>query len=213
MFLPLLFQSQGMPCLVIGGGDVAMRKIVILRDNGCDVTVIAPKIVPMVAELIDEKRVKWQQREYRSGDCRNYSLVIAATEHRDVNETVFNEAKAMNIPVNVVDDPELCTVIFPAIHRDGDLNIAVSTSGNAPFMAAELRDRIARNASGWGRWIELAGRFRVIVRAEVQDPSARKSLYNYFISVGPIHEELSPPKENELELWMLWLNGIAEGQG
>ncbi|MDP8229426.1 MAG: bifunctional precorrin-2 dehydrogenase/sirohydrochlorin ferrochelatase [Candidatus Electryoneaceae bacterium] len=213
MFLPLLFQSQGMPCLVVGGGDVALRKIVILRENGCTVIVIAPEVVPQIAELINKKMVKWLQRKFMPGDCRRFSLVIAATEHRDINETVYNEAKALNVPVNVVDDPELCTVIFPAIFRDGNLNISVSTSGSAPFMAAELRDRVRRNASGWGRWIQLAGRFREIVRAEVTDPYEQKRLYKLFISLGPIPAELTPPAKNNLEQWMSWLESITEEKG
>ncbi len=132
MFFPLLLRD-GFSCLVVGGGNVASRKIEMLLQIPCSLTVIAPGLIDAVAEVVRFKSVRWLKRGYAPGDCEGFQLVIAATPRRDVNRKVFDEAKRLRIPVNVVDDPEISTVIFPAVWRSGSLLLAVSTEGVAPF--------------------------------------------------------------------------------
>jgi uroporphyrin-III C-methyltransferase / precorrin-2 dehydrogenase / sirohydrochlorin ferrochelatase len=210
MHLPLFFNSDGIHCLVIGGGEVASHKIDILCRYNCRTTVIAPDVIPSVSSHVDNGAITWQKRKYESGDCSNYSLVIAATGQRGVNKAVSDEAKSLSIPVNVVDDPELCTVTFAAIHRDEDLTLAVSTGGSAPFMAAEIRNRISDHTTGWGNWLNIAGRYRAIVRKEVPDFEKQKSLYQSFVDIKPFPIGAVPPDEESLEKWMTWLNSVAE---
>jgi len=205
MFLPLFFKSD-LSCLVVGGGQVASHKIRILLEASCRVTVVAPKISDYVAEERDRKSLRWIQRKYRAGDCRGYHLVIAATPRRDVNLKISEEARKNGTPVNVVDDPVLSTVIFPAIWREQSLSVAVSTGGAAPFMASEIRTRIARFARGLGDWAESAGRFRKAVKEASFKEEDKSTLYRRFVDAGPPAPEEIPPEGADLEGWLSWLN-------
>lgn len=116
-------------------------------------------------------RLRWLARVYQDGDCTGFQLVIAATACEETNKAVSSEARQKGIPVNVVDVPELCTVIFGASWNEGPVTISVSTGGVAPFMAAFVRDRVSEAACGMGEWVEAAGRFRTAVRWAIKDPS------------------------------------------
>jgi uroporphyrin-III C-methyltransferase / precorrin-2 dehydrogenase / sirohydrochlorin ferrochelatase len=207
MNLPLVFKTENLRVLIVGGGDVAAHKMEILRSLGCELTVIAPQ----VKDSIRAGAVRWIEREYQAGDCRGFQLIIAATNRRELNRAVSDEAKALGVPVNVVDDPQLCTVIFPAVWRQGPLTVAVSTEGVAPFMAAAVRDRLAGQAGQLARWVELAGRFRAAVRAEVSDWDERKLLYREFMRAVKPDEALAAPAGTRLRDWMEWLNRAEEG--
>lgn len=210
MFLPLFFKG-GLSCLVIGGGRVASHKIRILLDSSCIVTVIAPRISEYVSRALKQQHVRWIQREYIAGDCEGYSLVIAATPAREVNRLVSEESRERRIPINVVDDPDLSTVIFPAIWREQALAIAVGTGGAAPFMAAEIRSRISRFAQGLGAWVEIGKRFRETVKTEVQDTDEKNALYKRFLDAGQPDPASGPPPEGmDLKGWLDWLERLQE---
>ena len=211
MYLPLLFK-EGLRCLIVGGGEVASRKIDILLDIPCDITIVAPQISDLAAEEVRKGSVRWLEREYSPGDCEGFQLIVAATPIREVNRLVFEEAGKLGIPVNVVDDPMLSTVIFPAVWRDQSLSIAVSTGGAAPFLAAEIRTLLAGYANGMGRWTELAGRFREIVRKEIVDIGERKTLYKKFLDAGQPDEFETPPNSTRLSDWLMWLENLRKKQ-
>jgi uroporphyrin-III C-methyltransferase/precorrin-2 dehydrogenase/sirohydrochlorin ferrochelatase len=134
--------------------------------------------------------------------------VIAATQLREVNRAVFEEARTLGVPVNVVDDPGLCTVVFPAIWRNGPLMVAVSTGGEAPFMAAAIRDRVAAHAAGMGQWVVAASRFRQAVRKAVKDPDERYRLYQEFLAAPSLGNAAGAPESVDLEVWRAWLDQI-----
>lgn len=205
MFLPLFFKS-GISCLVVGGGRVASHKIEILLEADCKITIIAPEISDHASEEVRKQSVRWLEREYAEGDCEGYQLVIAATPFREVNRRISGEAGQRGIPVNVVDDPELSTVIFPAIWRDKPLTIAVSTGGVAPFMAAEIRSLLGGYAGGMGQWVETGGKYREIVKKAVAGMEDRNSLYRKFLDAGrpDIHD--TPPDSSDLNEWLIWLD-------
>jgi len=205
MFLPLFFKTDNLNCLIIGGGEIAAHKIAALEELSCSLTVIAPRINDSVRERVGQKRVRWLEREYRPDDCRSYQLVIAATQDREINRTVSEEAQALGIPVNVVDDPELCTVIFPALWRDEPLTVAVSTGGRAPFMAAAIRSHLAKSSERLGEWVEVAAEFRTAVRSEVTDPAEKTRLYQKFLEAGPLSRSADIPDTGRLEDWLKWL--------
>jgi uroporphyrin-III C-methyltransferase / precorrin-2 dehydrogenase / sirohydrochlorin ferrochelatase len=208
MYLPLVFKGNGLRCLIVGGGEVAWRKLELLLDTGCDVTVLAPRIHDRIQSAIAERGVFWIPREFRSGDCRGYQLVIAATELREINRAVSEESKSLGIPVNVVDDPELCTIIFPAVWRRDSLTIAVTTEGAAPFMAAAVRDRLALQATSLSGWVEAAAKFRAVVRSEVSDTIEKRRLYQQFIdAIGPV-DPPDPPDSKKLGDWKVWLEKL-----
>jgi len=213
MYLPLYFNTEFMDCLVFGGGSIAFHKIQALLEAGCKVVVISPTISPDVARLVDEGRIAYLRREYQYGDCMGNQLVIAATADPVVDKQISDEARALGIPVNVVDVPRLCSVIFPAVERDEPLVVAVSTGGIAPFMAAELRNKLRSVVAGWSRWVCIAGHFREIVKQNVDKLSERNILYKKFVSAGEPPYDYQPPDSDDLDVWLNWLDSMPGRNG
>ncbi|MDP8238844.1 MAG: bifunctional precorrin-2 dehydrogenase/sirohydrochlorin ferrochelatase [Candidatus Hatepunaea meridiana] len=210
MYLPLLFNTDTMNCLIVGGGKVALRKVEVLLDAGCKVKVISPDVISPISDLVKAEKIAYNQREYQNGDCNGMQLVISATENTFVNMQVSEDAGALNIPVNVVDVPELCTVIFPAIYRDEPLIVAVSTGGEAPFMAQELRNRVEKTISKWSRWVIIARRFRKIVLQNTSIVSEKRAFYRKFIQAGIPPDNVNPPDDDILDNWLKWLKNLSE---
>jgi uroporphyrin-III C-methyltransferase/precorrin-2 dehydrogenase/sirohydrochlorin ferrochelatase len=210
LFLPLVFNTDGLRCIVIGGGEVAARKVELLCGLDCVVTVVAPSVHDAIRSAVDTGNVQWITRDYREGDCRGFQLVIAATEQSQVNRAVSEEARKLGVPVNVVDDPELCTVIFPAIWQKGPLTVAVSTEGVAPFMAAAVRNRVADQAAYLPDWVEAAGRFRSVVRNEIGNPSDRGRYYTLFLDAVRPEQAPDLPLSGRLEEWVARLEHIRD---
>jgi len=130
---------EGRSCLVVGGGRVGIEKAAGLLECGARVSVVAPQADPELADLPGE----WIRRAYRSTDLEGRFLVVAATSNRSVNRRVFADAEARALLCNVVDTPELCSFILPAVHREGPIALAVSTGGASPALAQHLRERLA----------------------------------------------------------------------
>lgn len=130
------------PCLVVGGGQVASRKIFMLIRAGAKVTVISPELSSEVAKLADSGEIEHVKAEFKSGDVGNYRVVIAATNSREANQSVYDEASAKNIPVNVVDTPDLCSFITPSTIDRDPVQIAISTGGASPVLARILRSKL-----------------------------------------------------------------------
>src|SRR2546421_5323058 len=133
----------GRRCLVVGGGDVGLEKVEGLLACDADVTLVAPEAHPALIQLALEGSIRWQQRDYRSGDLDGGLLAIAATDETDVNIRVFEDAEGRSMLVNVVDVPPLCNFILPAIVRTGPLAIAISTAGASPALAKRMKREIA----------------------------------------------------------------------
>jgi precorrin-2 dehydrogenase/sirohydrochlorin ferrochelatase len=125
-------------CLVVGGGAVALEKTRGLLECGAVVTVVAPQIEPELQTL----RVRWRCKRYDATDLEGNFLVVAATSKRSVNRRVFEDAEARSLLCNVVDTPELCSFILPAVYRRDPIAIAVSTGGASPALAKRLRDEL-----------------------------------------------------------------------
>jgi precorrin-2 dehydrogenase / sirohydrochlorin ferrochelatase len=129
----------GRSVLVVGGGTVAHEKVRGLLDCGARVTVVAPVAHPELLEL----PVEWLERRCQASDLRGRFLVVAATSSTPVNRRVYADAEARNVFCNVVDVPDLCSVILPAVHREGPIAVAVSTGGASPALAQRIRDDVA----------------------------------------------------------------------
>jgi siroheme synthase-like protein len=140
LFYPIFLDVSGRRAVVIGGGKVAFRKAAALLDAGAGVTVIAPEFDEGLRTL----RVERIEREYREGDLEGAHLAFAATNQRAVNASVAREAKALGIAVNVADSPSECDFIVPARVRRGYVNIAISTSGTNPSLAANIRRAVEK---------------------------------------------------------------------
>jgi siroheme synthase-like protein len=147
---PVGLVVEGRRCLVVGGGRVAARKIGGLLACGASVTVVAPELHVAVRVLTDagaiaaigESPLELQIRAYAPGEAAHYELVIAATGVEAVDDAVHRDARAAGVWVNVADDPARCSFVLPAVARDGEVSIAVSTGGSSPALAGWLRDRV-----------------------------------------------------------------------
>ena len=147
MTYPVILDGAQFSALVVGGGEVASRKARSLLDGGIPVTVVAPAIGPAMSELARDSRVAVHERPYQEGDVGPALVVIAATDDAAVNQRVATDARAKGRLVNVVDDPDAGNFITPAVHRSGDLTIAIST-GRTPAAAVAIRAAVARRFDG-----------------------------------------------------------------
>ena len=129
---------RGRPCLVVGGGRVALEKSRGLLDCGADVTVVAPEVDDELAAL----PVRVVERPFAGADVNGRFLVIAATNDRRVNASVSAAAARCSVPCNVADDPELCSFILPAVVRRDPIQVGVSTGGASPALAQRIRDEV-----------------------------------------------------------------------
>jgi siroheme synthase-like protein len=132
----------GRRCVVIGGGEVGLEKVEGLLACDADVTLISPEAHPELIQLTLEGSVRWERREYETGDLDGALIAIAATDDTDLNVRVFDDAEARSMLVNVVDVPPLCNFILPAIVRTGPLAVAISTAGASPALAKRMKREI-----------------------------------------------------------------------
>ncbi|WJN57152.1 siroheme synthase CysG [Pseudomonas sp. SO81] len=172
-FLPLFHKLQGRVVLVVGGGEVALRKARLLGDAGGQLRVVAPEVRGDLRELAGAEGVFL--RGYQSADLQGVALVIAATDDEPLNARISAEAQALGIPVNVVDAPVLCSVIFPAIVDRSPLIVAVTSGGDAPVLARLIRAKIETwIPATYGQLAGLAKRFRERVKQLFPDVQQRR---------------------------------------
>jgi phosphoadenosine phosphosulfate reductase len=178
-YYPAMLDLRGRPCVVVGGGSVAEQKVGGLIAAGALVTVIAPGLTPTLADWHSDQRMKWLPRDYRDGDLAGAFLVFAATDSSQANRRVWEEAEQRAIPINAADDPTNCSFILPAIHRDGDLIVAVSSGGRAPAVAMRIRDRIAEElGDGYGPYLQLLGSLRTLVTTRHRTFEERRKVWH-----------------------------------
>jgi len=139
---PLTVRVEKKRVVVIGGGKVAGFKIIPLLKQGADIIVISPELDANLVKLVEEKQIRWYQREYEKSDIQGAFLVVAASGDAALNEQVAEDS-AENQLVNVITNPESGNVHFPAAIHRGLLNVAVSTGGASPKLAKKIRDDIA----------------------------------------------------------------------
>jgi len=136
---PVGLLLSGRRCLLVGGGEVAVRKLVGLVDAGAEVTVVAPRLAEAVVGLA----ARVERRPYQRGEVAGYWLAVAATGRPEVDREVFADGEAAGVPVNAADDPQACSFVLPAVLRRGAVSVAVASEGTSPALAGWLRDRLA----------------------------------------------------------------------
>ncbi|MCP4572621.1 MAG: uroporphyrinogen-III C-methyltransferase [bacterium] len=203
---PIMYNVTDRPCLVVGGGGVALRKLEALLANGARVTLVTPEPIDALEDLGSDGTITLERRVYRAGEVTDYCLAIAATDDREVNRQVYEEANAAGIPVNVVDDPPLCSFHLPARVQRGKLQIAIASEGEAPFAVRRLR-RLLEHRFGhpWAEWMEAAGRFRDTVRALDMDRDEQEASFDAFFgaTVDPDTFAVRIPTESEENAFLL----------
>jgi precorrin-2 dehydrogenase len=173
-YVPIFLDVTGRECVVVGGGEVAARKVESLLEAGARVTVVSPRLSPALESFAASGAVTHIARAYQRGDIRGCVLVYAATDRPKLHRELAAEARALGIPVNVVDVPELCTFIAPAVVKRGALQIAISTGGASPAFAARLRRELEDHfGTEYARTLEVLRAARRRLHADEIDPAER----------------------------------------
>ncbi|MEW6354161.1 MAG: siroheme synthase CysG [Pseudomonadota bacterium] len=177
-FLPVFLDVKNKPCLVVGGGEVAARKTALLLRAGARVGVVAPVLGAALRQLFDEKKISYRAAPFNEQDLQGVTLVIAATDDEHVNRAVYQSAAQKNIPVNVVDNPQLCSFILPSIVDRSPILVALSSGGAAPVLARVLRARLETLIpAAYGRLAELAAQFRAQVKQRFTNTAERRRFW------------------------------------
>ena len=158
-YYPVYLNLRGRRCVVIGGGSVAEGKIAGLLHSGARVCVISPDATPGIRQLAGDGAVRWEERRYLDGDLEGAFIAIAATNVREVNRRIFEEANEKGVMLNAVDDPPHCSFIAPSIVRRGPVTLAISTGGASPALARKLRESL--QSSDDLAWADLSGAMAV----------------------------------------------------
>ena len=198
-FLPLFFSFKGRSALVVGGGEVALRKVALLVKAQAKVIVVSPEVHNEIEALVSSSGGEVKLKTFDPGDVSNMSLVIAATNNVEVNTAVANQAHNLNIPVNVVDQPKLGNFIFPAIVDRSPIIAAVSSGGSSPVLARLLRAKLETVIpSSYGRLALLAEKYRTKVKQSFAHINLRRGFWERALT-GPIAELVFAGKEREAE--------------
>ena len=173
-YYPVYLNLAGKHCVILGGGTIAQGKIAALRDAGARITVISPEATDGIKRAAQRGDITFEQREYEHGDLEGAFIAVAATNVWHVNRQIYEEAEALGVLLNVVDDPDQCTFIAPSIVRRDPITLAVSTGGASPALARKMRETLAEAPAL--KWADLAGalgRARRVIKEQrtVIDPS------------------------------------------
>jgi precorrin-2 dehydrogenase/sirohydrochlorin ferrochelatase len=141
-YYPVFLDVRDKPVVVVGGGHVAHQKLGGLIDSGARVTLISPELSPEVQQFVDDGKVTHISRGYQDGDMDGHFLAFVATDDGEINKVVADEARSKRVWINAVDDVPNCDFIMPALVRQGELVLAISTSGESPAMARKVRENI-----------------------------------------------------------------------
>lgn len=160
-YYPVFWDIAGKKCVVVGGGEVAARKVARLLDCGAQVCVVSPTLVLELDALKKDQRINHIADGYADKYLFGASLVIGATDNEQTNAAISDDAKAKGIPVNIVDDPQKCDFILPSLVERGDLTIACGTGGNSPALARHLREELeAVYGEEYATLLDILGQLR-----------------------------------------------------
>lgn len=181
-YYPAFINIKNRLCLVIGGGKVAERKTLSLLKAGARVLIISPEITSRLKRLVKEGKIEYYPKAYQNGDLRGAFLCFSATNDRLVNRMIAEEARREGIPLNVIDEPELCDFIVPSVIRRGDLHIAISTSGKNPALAKHIRLKLERQfGDEYAHLLAILGAVRRKLLTERGNYKYNKNLFKYLI--------------------------------
>lgn len=196
-YLPLFFDLKGRLALLVGGGEVALRKARLLSRAGARLRLVAHEVQPELRELIEEGQGQVIIGEYHPALLEEATLVVAATSDARLNERVHHDALARSLPVNVVDCPALCTFVFPAIVDRSPIMIGISSGGQSPVLARLLRARLETLIpNGYGRLGRLVGAFRERVKARFSSVNQRRNFWEGILQ-GEVAERVFAGREEE----------------
>mgnify|MGYP002700274663 FL=1 len=198
-YFPVFLDAKKISAMVIGGGEVATRKIELLLKSTTNITVMSKSVCASVERLINLHQLTWLQHNYQAGHFTDINLVIAATDNMPVNKAIYQEATPLNILTNVVDQPELCTYITPAIIDRSPMIIALSSSGSSPILIRMLREQIEKTLpQAYGKLADFSHKFRDHVKVRVKGLRNRRSFWENTLR-GPIGQAILDGKQQYAE--------------
>ena len=181
-YYPININLRDKLCVVVGGGEVGLRKIEKLLAKGGRVKLISPKIVDRLKILVDQGKILYINREYLYGDLEGAFLVYGATDSKTINLLCKKEADERNILVNIVDDKGESSFIVPSFVDRGDLNIAISTGGKSPALAKKIREDLESTYDyRYGQIVNVLGEIRFHALKEIKDIKDRRRLFNALV--------------------------------
>ncbi|OGT70944.1 MAG: uroporphyrinogen-III C-methyltransferase [Gammaproteobacteria bacterium RIFCSPLOWO2_02_FULL_57_10] len=196
-FLPIFLNVRAQTCLVVGGGDVAYRKAVLLDRAGARLRVVAPEICVELESLVIAGAGELRVRGFDELDMDGVFLAVGATDDEEVNAAVSVAAKSRGLPVNVVDKPSLCSFIVPAIVDRSPVVIAISSGGASPVLTRKLKEKLETMVpAAYGRLALLLGGYRSRVKSVITDFKRRTRFWEALLS-GPLSEMVLSGKEDE----------------
>ena len=199
-YFPLFVKLKDQPCLIVGAGEIAARKIEVLSKSGSRITVVAKEIGRSVQAMQSSLNLEIRQKSFDESDVTGMQLIVSATNNRKTNEQVAAAADQHHIPVNVVDNPDLCSFIFPAIVDRSPLVAAISSGGVSPVLARLMRAKIESVIpAAYGRLAEFANNFRVLVKQQIKQPALRRIFWEQTLQ-SRVAELILIGKSDEAEL-------------
>lgn len=199
-YLPIFMNLKQTSCLVVGGGGIAARKASLLLKADADVTIVSPECCDELARWVKEGKVAYKKREFQDSDVKNRKVIIAATDDSDVNVRVSELAHELNVPVNVVDHPELCSFIMPSIIDRSPVQIAISTGGASPVLARMIRTELeGRIPAEYGKLGSLVENYRSEVKKTFGDVEQRRDFWEHVLN-GPVAEHVFAGKMDKAQV-------------
>ena len=213
-YLPIFLDIKDKPCLVVGGGEVAVRKVDNLMRAGAAVRVVSPGLAAPLRARLAEAGLVHVERPFEEADLAGVTLVVAATADREINRRVADLAKARGIPVNVVDQAEDSSFIMPSVIDRSPVVVAVSTGTASPVLARLLRTRLESVIpAGYGRLGELCARYRDRVKARFADPRDRRRFWDCVLQGGVAERVFAGHMEEADAAMELELRGAGPSAG
>ncbi len=184
-YYPVNLNISNRNCIVVGGGGVGTRKVISLLECGAHVTVVSPETSAHLAKLAASKTIIWRQRSYQASDLDGMFLVIGATDDEELNHRIYKDAEQSNILCNIADRPKSCNFILPAVVRQGDLILTISTSGQSPAFAKQLRREFQKTIGPeYAALLMLMGAIRKQLLSQEHAPEAHKPLFEKLLQGG-----------------------------
>lgn len=202
---PMFMKLAGRQCLVVGAGKVGEPKIAGLLETGALIRVVALDASPAVREWAREGKIELELRAFTPDALEGAFVAVVATNSRTLNERVYHEAQRRRVLCNVVDVPDLCDFFYPSVVRRGDLQIAISTSGQSPSLAQKIRQQLEKQfGPAYAAWVAELGETRKLILASDLDQERKLDLLHSLASREAFEAALAGLPEPEL---------AAEGEG
>ncbi|HIE29163.1 TPA: bifunctional precorrin-2 dehydrogenase/sirohydrochlorin ferrochelatase [Candidatus Poribacteria bacterium] len=199
MLYPIYLDLRNRKCVVVGGGEVAQRKVLLLLQCGAKVVVVSPDVTEKLAELAKDAQIIWYAREFEPDDLSGAFLVHAATDKPAVNSSVSKCARTYGISlINVVDTPVECTFITPSIVARSDLIISISTSGKSPALAKRIRQQLEKQyGTEYAEFLDILGEARKVAMDIIPTQRQRRQIFEKIIDCSEVFDLIKIGEKEE----------------